>query len=152
MGNLNKNEITINFVKLCQGIYLYNLTITLLIVYFTPPFFLFCLFVKSLKNLLFVCLSFFILYSPFFFFFILIPCLVFFIFFSNMCHNRCCLGIFGQPYVPSGSSFHEIMMNKDFWSLLFYLDKLSIALNATVLGQWRSQYFNTGGTRLEVNI
>ena len=61
-------------------------------------------------------------------------CLILFIFFSSMCHSRCCPGIDGQPFVPSDFSFLEIMMNKNFWSLLFYFEKLSIALNAMVSG------------------
>ena len=37
-----------------------------------------------------------------------------------------------QPYVLSNSSFLKAMMNKDLWDLLFYYDKLYVALNATV--------------------
>ena len=36
----------------------------------------------------------------------------------------------GSFSVPSNSSFVKIMMNKDFWGLLFYSDKLSVILNA----------------------
>ena len=36
--------------------------------------------------------------------------------------------------VPSSSSFVEVMMSEDFWGLLFYSDKLYVALNAITLG------------------
>ena len=81
-----------------------------------------------------ICLPSFLLYSPSSFFFILILYLVLFIFFSSMCHSRCCLGVVGQLSVPSGSSFLEVIVNKNFWSLLFYFDKLFVALNAIMLG------------------
>ena len=51
-----------------------------------------------------------------------------------MCHNRCCPGVVGQLSVPSGSSFLEVIVNKNFWSLLFYFDKLFVALNGIMLG------------------
>ena len=58
-----------------------------------------------------------------------------YIFFSSMCHSRCCPSLVGQPSVPSSSSFLEIMMNKDFWGFFFSSDKLSVALNDMVLGR-----------------
>ena len=36
--------------------------------------------------------------------------------------------------VPSSSSFVEVMMSEDFWGLLFYSDKLYVALNAITSG------------------
>ena len=65
----------------------------------------------------FVCLL-FPLYSssPFS---ILIMCLTLFIFFSSICHSRCCSDLVGQPSVPSRSPFLEVIMNKDFWGFLF---------------------------------
>ena len=43
-------------------------------------------------------------------------------------------------FVPSGSSFVEVIMNEDFWGM-FYPNKLSVALNAiTSSGQlWIQQ-------------
>lgn len=98
---------------------------------FTPLFLFFLLQESRSKNSL-VCLSSFFLYTPSVFFFILILCLVLFIFFSNKCHSSCCPDVVGQPSILSSSSFLKVIVNKDFWDLLSYFDKLFVVLNATV--------------------
>ena len=40
----------------------------------------------------------------------------------------------GSFFVPSDSSFIEVMVNEDFGVYLFYSDKLSVALNAITSG------------------
>ena len=131
MGNLNKNQITLysrNSVKdfIHITLLLHSSICVSLISFFSS-------YSRKVVQKL-QCLSAFylFLYFPSFFFFILILCLVLFIFFSSMCHSRCCPNVVGQPSVPSGYSFLKVIMNKDFWGLLSYFDKLSIALNVTI--------------------
>ena len=107
----------------------FSLRVSLIFSFFSFFFFNY----SSSKNLSSLCLS-FLLYSSFSFFIILILCLALLIFFSSMCHSRCCPNMVGQPFVPSNSSFVEVMVNKDFWGLLFYSNKLSVTLNAIVSG------------------
>ena len=109
------------------------ISLTFLTQCFVPLYFCFLSFSFTVqKNSPFIYLSSFFLYPSSFFFFILILCLFIFIFFSSMCHSRCCLGIVEQPSVPLDSYFIEVMINKDFWGLLCYFDKLSVTLNAIV--------------------
>lgn len=108
------------------------ISLTFLTQCFIPFFLCFLSFSFTVqKNSPFIYLSSSFLYPSSFFFFILILSVFLFIFFSNMCHSRS-LGIVGQPSIPLDSYFIEVMMNKDFWGLLFYFDELSVALNAIV--------------------